>query len=334
MGLYKRGNIWWFSFTINSQRFYSTTNEKLKVKAIIEANNIYNKYKDIIINKKLDFPTIVNQYLELNHIKTLSQSAKNNYKTVIKVTIDYFEIHKKDIFNKNDLYLYVEYLASIKNLSNATIKGKYFPCLSTIFNEAKKIGLINENPIKDLDLSNYSKINKRERYLTQEERKQIQEYCLNHNKQELLDYIEFAIETGLRLGEQLNLAWDRVYFDKKEIYIIETKTDKNRTIPLTPLANNILKNRNNLPQPFNLSKGILGYKYAQLKDDLNLENLTWHDLRHTFASWAIKGIHDWQNGNEMPVPKLQKWLGHSDIKMTMRYSHLHIEDLKSEVKEC
>lgn len=70
-----------------------------------------------------------------------------------------------------------------------------------------------------------------------------------------------------------------------------------------------------------------------MKKALKLQNLTWHDLRHTFASYAIKGLHSWQNGMPMPITKLKKWLGHSDIKMTMRYSHLDTTDLKNEVKE-
>ena len=41
---------------------------------------------------------------------------------------------------------------------------------------------------------------------------------------------------------------------------------------------------------------------------------TAHTLRHTFASWqAMRGV---------PLPTLQKLMGHKDVSMTMRYSHL------------
>ena len=44
------------------------------------------------------------------------------------------------------------------------------------------------------------------------------------------------------------------------------------------------------------------------------EKVTAHTLRHTFASWqAMRGV---------PLPTLQKLLGHQSIEMTMRYSHL------------
>jgi len=124
----------------------------------------------------------------------------------------------------------------------------------------------------------------------------------------LLDYIEFVVETGLRLGKQLNLTWNNIDFAKQEIYVAETNPDISRTLPLTSKAYSILESRKNLAKPFSLTKGILGYKYSKLKNDLKLENLTWHDLRHTFATWAIKGLHSWQKGKPLELAKLQKWL--------------------------
>ena len=81
-----------------------------------------------------------------------------------------------------------------------------------------------------------------------------------------------------------------------------------------------------------MANGTLHSQYNVLKQKAGITNLTWHDLRHTFATLAIKGLHSWQKA-PMPITKLQLWLGHSDIKMTMIYSHLSIEDLKSEVND-
>jgi site-specific recombinase XerD len=45
-----------------------------------------------------------------------------------------------------------------------------------------------------------------------------------------------------------------------------------------------------------------------------LREIRWHDLRLTFASQlASAGV---------PLRQVQDWLGHSTIRMTMRYSHL------------
>ena len=45
-----------------------------------------------------------------------------------------------------------------------------------------------------------------------------------------------------------------------------------------------------------------------------LRQLRWHDLRHSFASQlASRGV---------PLRRIQEWLGHSTIHVTMRYAHL------------
>jgi len=46
----------------------------------------------------------------------------------------------------------------------------------------------------------------------------------------------------------------------------------------------------------------------------NLHDFTFHDLRHTFATNALKGGAD--------IVTLSKLLGHSSLKMTLRYSHV------------
>ena len=51
--------------------------------------------------------------------------------------------------------------------------------------------------------------------------------------------------------------------------------------------------------------------------------LAFHDLRHTFASQFV------MNGGS--IFDLQKILGHTDIKMTMRYSHFSPEHLQSAI---
>jgi site-specific recombinase XerD len=45
-----------------------------------------------------------------------------------------------------------------------------------------------------------------------------------------------------------------------------------------------------------------------------LREIRWHDLGHSFASQLVTA--------GVPIRRVQDWLGHSTITMTMRYAHL------------
>jgi Phage integrase family len=54
--------------------------------------------------------------------------------------------------------------------------------------------------------------------------------------------------------------------------------------------------------------------YNNAVDAAQLDDVTFHTLRHTFASWAVmRGV---------TLRELQELLGHSSLAMTMRYAHL------------
>jgi integrase len=53
----------------------------------------------------------------------------------------------------------------------------------------------------------------------------------------------FAINTGLRQGELMNLTWDRVDLFRKTLTILEQKNKGKDTLPLNAQAMEILKAR-------------------------------------------------------------------------------------------
>jgi integrase len=77
-------------------------------------------------------------------------------------------------------------------------------------------------------------------------------------------------------------------------------------------------------------KRVLDFKrsFNNALKKANIQDLHWHDLRHTFATWALKGWFSWQT-KPFDIYRLQKWLGHKNIKTTQRYAHLETADLHS-----
>jgi integrase len=62
----------------------------------------------------------------------------------------------------------------------------------------------------------------------------------------------------------------------------------------------------------NVDGSALRRRYIATLDAADLRQLRFHDLRHTFGSLAI---------NVASIVQVQAWMGHADIKTTMRYLH-------------
>jgi len=53
--------------------------------------------------------------------------------------------------------------------------------------------------------------------------------------------------------------------------------------------------------------------FDDIRRAAKIRTFRWHDLRHTFATWAVAG--------GAPLDVVSRWLGHSRIEQTMRYAH-------------
>ncbi len=143
--------------------------------------------------------------------------------------------------------------------------------------------------------------------------------------------ILFAIRTGLRVGEILALRWDNVDLIAGKIHVCESvtrdtlgtpKSGRARDVPLSQQALKSLRKQRHLrgEQVFcdldgkRLIRDQCVGPLAQACRRAHLRNITWHQLRHTFASHLVmRGV---------PLRSVQELLGHQSIEMTMRYAHL------------
>jgi integrase/recombinase XerD len=75
-----------------------------------------------------------------------------------------------------------------------------------------------------------------------------------------------------------------------------------------------------------LDRSYVDYKFREYRKPGGLpEDMTFHSLRHTFATWLVqKGVS---------IFEVEKLLGHSDIMVTQIYSHLAASDLRGAVNK-
>jgi integrase len=205
--------------------------------------------------------------------------------------------------------------------ANATI-NRELALLKHLFSLAIKWDYVDSNPVKGVK---FLKENMKERILTPDEIQALLEEA-NDN---LRPIIMTALCTGMRMGEILSLKWSNVNLRAGFLQVEHSKNGKMRKIPissaLTETLNNV--NKGNGEYVFmNRGKPIKSMQEAwenALKRG-GIKNCRFHDLRHTFATYAL------YNGADLV--SIRDILGHSDIRMTARYAHSS-EELKRRAVE-
>jgi integrase len=204
--------------------------------------------------------------------------------------------------------------------------------LRAFFNLAVRWKILETNPC-DIKLPRIPQ--KIPTYLTKDEFQKLLNVIEEHWLKEI---IVFTVSTGLRRAEITNLKWQQVNLDRKLLYIestatFHTKAGRMRILPLNNTAVNILLSKqgkvtsdyvftiNGLPI-FPDWITHLFKRYVRIAK-LSNQEIHFHSLRHTFASWLA------QDGVSVYV--IKDFLGHSDVKTTSIYSHLQPENLHSEV---
>ena len=229
-----------------------------------------------------------------------------------------------DITQEDVLYLQ----ASMKHLK---VRGnRCIMLLSKMFNLAEDWGFRDKgnNPCQRVQKV---REHKREKFLTEKEIQRLEEVLkmeesLGSLSSNTLAAIRLLLYTGCRLNEILTLKWENVFIEEKYIYLKDSKNGE-RVVPLNQISINLLKKiKKQKETPYVLEGEKLGTHIVNIQNSWKkVRNLTEvkdariHDLRHTFASLAIK--------KGLDLYYVSKLLGHRNIQTTTRYAHIAKKEL-------
>ena len=321
-------------------------------------NSFSNKLNNIAKNSKYSNMLFSDYMLEwLENIKPkVVQSTYIGYEQVVKGRLcPYFKSKKIKLIDlrPKDIQDFINYLYKQK-LKGSTI-AHYTSNMNTALKEAVIAEIIPSNPMDRIESV------KKEVYIpefyTDDELIELIE-VIKTQKLELP--LTLGIIYGLRREEILGLTWNAIDFKNKSITIRKTvgrgKYDgvtqflikdipKNkssyRTLPMFDFIADLLKKYKG---KYKLNEKIFGNTYitdykdficlmdngelvkpdyvdrtfSRILKENGFRHIRLHDLRHSCATLLLR--------NGVPLPEIQKWLGHSNIVTTQRYSHLDQND--------
>lgn len=147
-------------------------------------------------------------------------------------------------------------------------------------------------------------------YLGIEEIRTLLFECEKSRSKDLTSIVKICLATGARWSEAEGLKGNQIRAG--QIIFTKTKGKKNRAVPITEKLQDELPSSRKAQLLFKPCYSAFRKAMQRAGIETPAGQLT-HILRHTFAS------HFMMNGGNILV--LQRILGHTDIKVTMRYAH-------------
>ena len=142
-----------------------------------------------------------------------------------------------------------------------------------------------------------------------------------------------ALNTGLRRSEILNLKWQDINFTERFLTVRETKSKKNRHVPMNQQTFDVLHAIfRHTPGDYafpgdkpgsHLSESYVTHCFGKTVKKAGVKDFHLHDLRHTFASWLVM--------SGVGLKTVQELLGHRTYQMTLKYAHLSLEHRQSAI---
>ena len=268
-----------------------------------------------------------------SQINTANQVIKH-FKKYTKTPLDKFTTEQIEKWRSNVLE---------KNILAPASTNRILNCLKSIFSLALNYEILKINPLENLKLINIEA--KHIRYLSKPETNQLYQTLTKRDqiapeqnyKDALTPMMILSLNTGGRLAEIRTTEIKNINLSEKYIFFPKTKTHNSRYVPLNQVCitaiKNWLKDIDKIDSPYlfpgrddqNKPINNMTKSFKTLLKNAKIENFTWHDMRHDFASKLAMA--------NVSLYVIQKLLGHKSIRTTERYAHLAHDILKESVEK-
>lgn len=332
----------WKSLRIKATKRNKTEAQKALVALLAKMNGL-------VYSDKILFVDWVEQWLN-HHAKEVSEITMQGYRQYFKRDIEPFFRDRGTLLqdiNRIDIQAYFDYLFE-RNLSVNTVKH-HKNVLHAALRYALEDGIIPNNPAAAVRLPPIPKVEHSVYTIAQ-----VQKMLATVKDESIYPVIYIAANFGLRRSEVLGLEWSAIDLDAKtmvirktvskvtkEVVAERTKTkSSHRVLPIPApcveffraLKRQQLLDRVAMGAEYHVNDWVckqkngepfhgdyINHKFPELLEKYGLDKITFHELRHTFASLMII--------NGIDLKRVSELMGHSSIKVTADiYGHLCMED--------
>lgn len=309
MGTFKKQEVWWIDYYVCGKRRRERIGPSKKLaKEVLLKRKLEiaeGKFSPFRQQKTISFSEMADMYWEL-HAKHKPSASVTPY-TLIQLK-SHFGNSPLDKIAVPDV---LKYLNGVKEKSSAATANRHHNILRAIFNRAIEWEKFNgKNPAAKVKQFRVENSNRKP--LEDADKNRLLSEC----DEVIRPIVIFALLTGMRRGEILNLSWEHLDLTHGVIHVLKTKSGDPREIPIT---DNLKALIDTLPREdngnlFTISTRALNSHFSKALKLAGIANFRFHDLRHTFASDFVDRTND--------LPSVQRLLGHKSSRMTQRYVHL------------
>lgn len=325
----KKSKIYQYDIVVGGDRFRGSTETEdyeaaKSVEAKVRAAALEKAQKGDDCNLEEALGTYINDVI-------LGRSSESTTKSQARVILNH--MNGKAMLSKLSDADLVKYAAKhSKTCSNATV-NRHLQMLGRAVRHMAKVYKVKVPEI-DFRVAQRKEPRERVRELSLDE----QSLLFAALPQEFHPFVAFALMTGARISSITGLLWRDVDMPNREI-TFHLKGDELMIFPISDeLAallsalprSNVLAHRGLVFTrlcgqtaeriPIVASGGVFGTIWRKALLDANIENMRFHDLRHTFATRMLRQTQN--------ISLVSKMLGHTNIETTSRYAHVLTSDMR------